>query len=76
MPVENQTNQKAAERQRTYRRRCRDGRMTVLIELDQVQVDALVEAGFLDLNFTDSRAHVADAVQHFLALATRDGRYA
>ena len=53
----------AADRMRRWRQRSRDGKTVVQIEIDEGLVENLVEAGFLDPNYSDSKEHITAAIQ-------------
>jgi hypothetical protein len=59
----------AAERNRRWRQRARNGRVVLPIEIDQFEVaDALVDAGLLEQWSADDRVAIAAAVERLLQI--------
>jgi hypothetical protein len=74
-PVKSVVSQNStAQRMRRYRRRRRLRRLTVRIEVDQFEADALVKRGYIDETERDDLTAIGDAVSAFISdvLVTND----
>jgi hypothetical protein len=63
----------AAERMRLYRRRRRQGMLSVRVRLGAVDIAGLVKRGYLEPQFTEDLAAIEEAADAFISDALYEG---